>query len=256
MKGNPGNHRGFVPVRKTRCVRRTESIREGRYTDNLGSPVTLGRVMATLDATNLIRAFDFYLAVMLVLSLARRYLVYWDAVVLVARFRGRWPKLIDRLKQHHGVLVTSEVLRPLGLAVLLTVVQMVCSRLIFPQAQLTGQTVREHLGLLLPLIVAGTPMLCVDVYFLVRVGRFDRASTEEYLDYAEHWLGSWKTPAIRLVTLGYVNPQRIVDTQVRKGLEQLGQTVSWASWWVSVQVGLRVAFGLTIWLVWAYSSTV
>lgn len=212
--------------------------------------------MTAFDATNLIRVFDFYLTVMLLLSFARRYLVYWDAVVLVFRFRGRWPKLIDRLKQHHGLLVTGEVLRPLALAVVLTVVQMVCSRVIFPQAHLTGQTVREHLGLLIPLVVAAVPMVCVDVYFLFRVGRFDRASTEEYLDQAEHWLGTWKTPVIRAVTLGYVNPHRIVDVEVKKSLEQLGQTVSWASWWVSVQVALRVAFGLTIWLVWAYSSTV
>ncbi|MFO0850915.1 MAG: hypothetical protein U0871_20525 [Gemmataceae bacterium] len=211
--------------------------------------------MTRFDAINLIRLFDFYLWAMLVLSFARRYLVYWDTIVLVVRFRGRWPKLIGRLKEHHGVLVTREVLRPLGLAVALTVTQMICSRVIFPQAQLTGLTVRENWGLLLPLVAAAVPMVGVDVYFLIRVGRFNRTSTEAYLDQAEHWLGTWKTPVIRVVTLGYVNPHRIVDTEVKKGLEQFGQTVSWVSWWVSLQVGLRVAFGLTIWLVWAYSST-
>jgi hypothetical protein len=203
---------------------------------------------------NLIWAFDFYLAVMLLLSVARRYLVYWDALLLVGKFRGRWPKLIDRLKQHHGVLVTREVLRPLFLAVALTAVQMICSRVIFPRATLTAEEVWASWLALVPLVAAAVPMVAVDVYFLVRVGRFDRGATEQYLDQAEHWLGTWKTPAIRLATLGYVNPQRIVDAEVKKGLEQLGAAVSWASWWVSVQVALRVAFGTTIWLVWAYTS--
>jgi hypothetical protein len=208
--------------------------------------------MSRFDAVNLIRLFDFYLASMFVLSLARRYAVYWDAVRLLVALRGRWPRLVDRLKEHHGVLVSQEVLRPLGVALLLMLVQFVCSRAIWPGATLTVGDVAG--GWRLPVVVAAfIPMAVVDVYFLVRVGRFDRTETEKYLDLAEHWLASWKTPAVRLVTLGYVNPHRMVDDEVKKGLEQIGQTVSWASRWVAVQVGCRVAFGLVIWLLWAVS---
>lgn len=208
----------------------------------------------TPEPTNLIRVFDFYLAATLVVGLARRRRLYWDAAVLVVRFRGRWPRLVGRLKLHHGVLLTRDVIRPLLAAVALTLVQFVCSRLIWPTAALTGEAVAGHWAMLLPISLAAVPMLLVDLYFLVRVGRFDRGSTEGYLDQAEHWLASWKTPAIRLATLGYVNPQRMVDDEVVKGLEGVGRMVSWASRWVAIQITFRVLFGLMMWLVWAYGS--
>lgn len=206
------------------------------------------------DAVNLIRLFDFYLAAMFVLGFARRYTVYWDAVRLLVLLRGRWPKLVDRLRAHHGVLVTRDVIRPLLVALALTAIQMICSRLIWPEAALTVGEVAGSWWRLAVVVLAAAPMLAVDVYFLISVGQLDRAGTEVYLDQAEHWLGTWKTPLIRAATLGYVNPHRIVDEEVRKGLAQLGETVSWAAWWVSVQVGCRVACGLTVWLLWASGS--
>ena len=54
-------------------------------------------------------------------------------------------------------------------------------------------------------------------------------------------------------SLGYVNPDRIVEDELKKGLREIGQTVGWASRWVAIQVGCRVAFGLVIWLTWAWS---
>jgi hypothetical protein len=203
---------------------------------------------------NLIRLFDFYLAATLVISLARRYRLYWDTLVLAFGFYGRWPKLVERLRVHHGVLLTADVLRPLVAAVALTVVQLVCSRLVWPTATLPTDAVLAQPGLWAPITVAAVPMLLIDLYFLVRVGRFDRGSTEDYLDQAEHWLASWKTPAIRLATLGYVNPQRIVDAEVVKGLENVGRMVGWASRWAAAQLTFRVLFGLVMWLAWAYGT--
>ncbi|OWK43862.1 hypothetical protein [Fimbriiglobus ruber] len=208
--------------------------------------------MSHFEAANLIRVFDFYLTVMFLLSFARRYPVYWETARLLVALRGRWPRLVQRLKQHHGALVTAEVLRPLAVAFALTVVQMVCSRLIYPQAQLAVQEVEASWWRMLIVLVAMIPMIAVDAYFLIRVGQFNRLETEKYMDQAEHWLRSWHAPAIRAVTFGYINPRRIVDEEVKKSLDQLGQTVSWAAWWVSVQVACRVAFGLSIWLLWAF----
>jgi hypothetical protein len=210
--------------------------------------------MSRFEAANLIRVFDFYLASMFLLSFARRYVVYWDAVRILFAVRGRWPKLLDRLKQHHGVLVTSEVIRPLGVALGLTLIQVICSRVIWPQAELTVREVAESGWRLAVVLAAAAPMVAVDVYFLVRVGRFDRTETEKYLDLAEHWLASWKTPLIRVATLGYVNPDRMVEDELKKGLRELGETVGWASRWVAIQVACRVVFGLVIWLLWALGS--
>lgn len=207
--------------------------------------------MPPLDAANVIRVFDFYLAAMFVLGLSRRYAVYWDTVALLVALRGRWPKLVTRLKEHHGVLVTGNVLRPMALAAGLTVGQMICSRVIFPAATLTVGEIRTSWWMAGLVLVAALPMLAVDVYFLVRVGAFDRRETVKYLDLAEHWLNSWKAPAIRLATFGYVDPRRIVDVEVRASLTQLGMTVQSTAWWVAAQVGCRVACGLAIWLLWA-----
>jgi hypothetical protein len=210
--------------------------------------------MSRFEAANLIRVFDFYLAAMFLLSFARRYTVYWDAARILVAVRGRWPKLLGKLKQHHGVLVTSEVIRPLLVALGLTLIQVICSRLIWPQAELTVREVAGSGWRLAVVLAAAAPMVAVDIYFLIRVGRFDRTETEKYLDLAEHWLASWKTPLVRLATLGYVNPDRMVDDELKKGLRELGETVGWASRWVAIQVACRVAFGLAIWLMWAWGS--
>jgi hypothetical protein len=210
--------------------------------------------MNSLRSVNLINLFDFYLAAMLLIGLFRRWTVYWETVRLVVVFYGRWPKLIEVLKAQHGVLVTATVLKPLLLAVILMLVQMICSRLIWPQATIKIETVEAHWWCLLLVVFAALPMLCVDTYFLICVGSIDRKQTEQYLDQAEHWLGSWKTPVLRVITLGYVNPQKIVHEEVRKGLTSLGELVSWAAWWASVQMACRFAFGLTIWLLWAFIS--
>ncbi len=206
--------------------------------------------MSRFEAANLIRLFDFYLWAMFLVSFARRYRVYYNTLRLLVVLRGRWPKLVDRLTEHHGVLFKGEVVKPLFLAIALTAIQMIASRLIWPQAELTVREVVESWTVVL-FFLAFLPMFAVDVYFLIRVGQFDRGETEKYLDQAEHWLGTWKAPMLKVVTLGYVNPHRMVDDEVKKSLEQIGQTVSWASWWVSAQVACRVAFGLVIWTLWA-----
>ena len=200
---------------------------------------------------NMIRLFGFYLALMFVLSLARRWRIYWDAGQFLFALRGRWPKLVKRLQQHHGVLVTKDVLRPLGLAIGLMVIQFFLSRVVFPEARLTLDEVMHSWWLILLIVVAVIPMVAVDTYFIIRVGQFDRRETEVYLDQAEHWLTSWKTPVLRTVTFGIVNPQRIVDAEVRKGLTLLGETISWSAWWISAQVSCRVFCGSVIWFCWA-----
>jgi hypothetical protein len=206
--------------------------------------------MTPLWHVNLIRLFDFYLAAAALLSFARRYPIYWDALRLTVALRGRWPRLMDRLRQHHGVLVTGQVIRPALLAVVLLGVQLVCSRVIWPRAVLPVGEVAESWWRLIVVVSAAVPMLAVDAYFLIRVGRFDRLQTEQYLDMAEHWLASWKAPAVRVVTFGYVNPRRMVDDEVKKGLTSIGQMVRWSMWWVTAQVSCRVTFGLVIWVVW------
>jgi len=202
---------------------------------------------------NLIRVYDFYLALMFLISLVRRWEVYWDAVRLLVAVRGRWPRLLQRLGDHQSLLLNWAFFRPAVLALGLTVIQMICSRVIWPRAGLTGAELLAD-GWWVPAVVAPLlPMLAVDVFFLVRVGRFDHAETMKYLDQAETWLG-WKGPLVRVVTLGYIDPHKMVDAEVRKNLAEIGTTVRSSLWWVSVQIALRVLFGLVLWTVWAVHS--
>ena len=206
--------------------------------------------MPEREPLNLIRIFDFYLALMFVISLVRRWEVYWNAIRLMIAVHGRWPKLINRLAEHKSDLLDWPFFRPVITALLLTVLQLVCSRLIWPHAVITGEQLRGDWWLVTLLLVPMLPMLAVDFYFVIRVGRFDHDETVKYLDQAENWLG-WKGPMIRVLTLGYIDPHKMVDEEVKKNLSEIGTTVKASLWWVSIQIGLRITFGLTLWLIWA-----
>ena len=198
---------------------------------------------------NLIRVFDFYLALMFVISLVRRWEVYWDALRILVVVRGRWPRLKERLGEHKSLLLNVSFFRPAVLALVLTAVQLICSRLIWPHAVVTAPDLVADGWRLGIVLIALVTMLAVDLFFILRIGRFDHAETVRFLDQAEAWLG-WKSPLVHLLTLGYVNPRRMVDDEVKKNLAEIGTTVRSSLWWVAVQVGLRVLFGLTLWTMW------
>jgi len=202
------------------------------------------------ESLNLIALFDFYLAAMLVLGLYRRRQVYRDAILLGFSTFGRRKRLLGVVAEHKASLLSGEVLRPMFVALGLMLIQFILSRLVFPQAQLRVQEIEEPWWKLTLILGAFVPMVCVDVYFLIRVGRFSHTETSKYLDTAEKWLGK-RGSAVRVITFGVVNPRKIVGVEVQKNLKELGATVSWSMWWVTVQVLLRTTFGLTIWLLWA-----
>lgn len=199
---------------------------------------------------NLIRIFDFYVSLMFLISFLRRWDVYLNAIRIGFAVRGRWPKLIQRLGDHKSLILNWSFFRPAILAAIVTAVQLVCSRMIFPMAVLTGPQLEQEWWLVPIILVPMIPMLAVDLYFILRVGRFDHGETVKYLDQAETWLG-WRGPLIRAVTLGVVNPKQMVDNEVKKSLAEMQTTLSSSLWWVIAQTGLRFAFGLTLWTVWA-----
>src|SRR5262245_3544633 len=202
-------------------------------------------------AVNLIRLFDFYLAAMFLVGSWRRFGQYRTIAAIMFSAPGRWPNLLRVMKEHRAVFFTWATLRPALLALSLAVIQTICSRLIWPQADLTLKDLMHHWFMLPVLILTASPMLGVDCYFLVRVTRIDRRETEQYLDMAEKWLTSWKAPVVRIATLGYIDPRRIVSEEVRKALEMISTLLNSNLKWMSLQMFLRVAFGLALWLTWA-----
>ena len=200
---------------------------------------------------NLINVFTFYLSATFLISTVRRWQQYHDITRLVIALPGRWPLVMRQIHSHRAIFATWAIVRPLAIALALLLIQWICSKLIWPTAKLTGEDIMDEwwmLPLLGPIFLT---MLAVDTYFLVRVGQLDRIETEKYLDEAEKWLKSWKSPLIRTVTLGYINPRRMVDEGVRKALEDSRGLISSTLWWVSLQTGLRLVAGALLWMTWA-----
>jgi len=188
---------------------------------------------------------------MFLLGTVRRFEQYRAIGGIVVAAPGRWPRLLKEMREHRAIFLTWSTLRPAALALLLCIIHMIASRVVWPRAHLTAVHLLDSWALLPLLAVAGVPMLGVDVYFLVRVGRIDKAETEKYLDLAESWLTGWKSTAVRVVTFGWIDPRRTVSEEVKKALVAISNLINRNLYWMSLQVGLRVVFGLTLWLSWA-----
>jgi len=199
---------------------------------------------------NLIRLFDFYLGAMFLLGTLRRLEQYHSVGRILVAAPGRWPNLMRVMRQHRAVFFTWSTVRPALLALALSVLHMVATRLIWPTANVTIHQLIERWYLLPVLLMALLPMLGLDVFFLVRVSRIDRAETVDYLDKAEYWLVSWRAPVVRFMTFGYVDPRRMVSVEVQKALTEISGLVNSSLYWMSLQIGLRVLFGLTLWGSW------
>lgn len=200
---------------------------------------------------NLIHLFTFYLAAVFLISTVRRLRQYHTVAQLAVAAPNRWPRVLEQLRGHWIMFLTWATLRPVAVALGLLVIQMICSRLIWPTAHLTLRDLLTEWWMTPPVLIALTAMLAVDLYFIIRVGAIDRLETEEYLDEAEHWLTSWKGPLIQMVTFGYINPRQMVYVEVRKAVEEGRGLLHRTLWWVSAQAGLRTLYGLLLWLAWA-----
>jgi hypothetical protein len=197
---------------------------------------------------SLIHLFGFYLAVAFLLSTFLRLRQYGQVLALVGRFRGRWPNLLNLLRQHVTLLLGRGTVIPLLIMLGLLLANSIASNWIWPQAR------HFHLGDLLqlwpvvPVVgLIGAAMLAFDLWGIFWVSEIDRAGMEKYFDQAEYWLQGWKAPIVRAITLGFVNPRKMVAAEVRSSLESASQMLNYTMWWVSIQAGLRIAFGLSLW---------
>ncbi len=208
--------------------------------------------MTSLRNINLIHLFDFYLAVAFLGSTMLRVNQYRSILALVRAVPGRWPHLFDLVRRHGTIFLTWSTVLPAVLACTLSAVHMLACRLVWPHAALTLAALAEHWRPV-PLVLAfGTAMLAVDYYVTFYFGKVDRELMQKYFDQAEYWLRSWTAPVVRVVTLGYINPRQMVAVEVRKALVQASALINRSFWWISVQVGLRIAFGLSLWLTYAW----
>ena len=210
--------------------------------------------MASFLTLNLIRFFDFYLALTFLLSTYVRYSQYEAIVRLLRAVPDRWPRLLRLVKDHHAIFLTWATVLPAVLALGLTLINMLACRLIWPHANVTVSDLRQMPVAMSFVFVFGLAMLGVDGYATFKVGKLDRLQLEVYFDQAEYWLRSWVTPVVHAFTFGYINPKKMVSVEVQKALVQASKLLNSTLWWVSLQVGLRIAFGLSLWLSFAIGA--
>jgi hypothetical protein len=209
--------------------------------------------MTWLRNLELIRFLEFYLVAIFLLSTALRLRQYQIVLALVRHLPGRWPRLLALLKQHHGIFFTRATFLPAAIALALWLAHTLACRLVWPHARLTVGDLFE-LRFAWPVVfVLGAAMIGFDLYTLFKVGKLDRAQIETYFDMAEYWLRSWTTPVVKAFTFGFVNPHQIVAGEVQKALLEVNKLLNSTLWWVSVQTGLRIAYGLALWLTFAFA---
>jgi hypothetical protein len=204
---------------------------------------------------NLIHLFDFYLMLAFLAGTVRRFERYQSIGRLVLAGPGRWPRLLRLIKQHRMIFLTWATVVPGLLALGLSVAQLLASRWVWPQADLTMGQLAHHWLALVVVVPLGLAMVGVDVWGIAVVGTFDRALMEKYFDQAEYWLRSRTAHVVRVFTFGVVNPRKMVSVEVRKALIDASRMLNTTLWWVTLQVGLRVAFGLSLWLTWAITRS-
>jgi hypothetical protein len=204
--------------------------------------------MSWLHDLHLIRLFNFYLAVFFVLSTFLRLRQYRTFLALVRTMPNRWPRLLALVKQHKHLFLTWGTVLPLVIGFVLIAVNWTASTLLWPAA--AEFTFGQLLGMLLAVpvvLLSGACMVAFDVFGALRVGAVDREQMEKYFDQAEYWLKSWAAPVVRIFTFGYVNPRKMVAAEVRTALIGASKLINYNLWWMSIQTGLRIAFGLALW---------
>jgi hypothetical protein len=213
--------------------------------------------MEGLRELNLIYFFDFYLAFMFFASTYRRFQQYQTIGQLAFSWPGRWPNLLRLIGGHRTIFLTWRTAAPALLALGLWMLQLLASRLVWPEAGepphgLELQHLFGHWLVLLYLVPLAAAMIAFDLWGLLRVGQIDRPEMEKYFDQAEYWLRSPTAHVVKVATLGFVNPRKLVHAEVQKALVAASDMVNYNLWWVSIQTGLRVTYGLALWLTWAF----
>jgi hypothetical protein len=206
---------------------------------------------------NLIHFLDFYFTFFFFANTFRRFEQYRAVGSLILASPARWPRLLNLVKEHRAMFLTATTLWPGLLALVLSLLQILASRLVWPEAGepphgLTVEILAAHWQALAVVLPAALATFTMDVYSLVVVAKLDNKEMEKYFDQAEYWLRSRTAHVIRIFTLGRIDPRNMVAVEVRKALTELTRMLNYTLWWVTVQVGLRLIFGLSLWLSWVW----
>ena len=213
--------------------------------------------MSGLRNLSLIHFLDFYFMFVFLVGTARRIGQYRSIGKLALSGASRWPRLLKLVREYRTIFMTWATVAPALLALTLSLIQLVASRMVWPEAGkaptgLTLGALIDHWVMLPVVVPLGLAMFTLDLFTIVRVGEIPREEMEKHFDQAEYWLRSHTAHVVRVVTLGIVNPRKMVAEEVRKSLVDASNLLNTTLWWVNMQMALRFAFGLSLWLIWAF----
>jgi hypothetical protein len=211
------------------------------------------RWLIWLDTLNLIDVFNYYLVLAFLVSTGMRIRSYRAIVGVVFASPSRWPKLLALVKKHRTIFLGWPMLLATGLAFALMLSNSLAMRLVWASAKVTFEELWGRWFPLVAVILSGGLMLLLDCWAMFSVGHFDRTALEQDLDKAESWLKSWMSPALRMLTFGFINPRKIVGAEVHRMLVDANWIVIGGMWRMSLRMGMRLAFGLSLWLTWAFA---
>ena len=203
-----------------------------------------------LSTFNLIDFFTCYLILALVVGTGLRIRNYRAILGVIFTFSERWPKLLVLAKQHRVVFLRWPTLLPIGLTLALMLGNALASHFVWSEAKVALDDLWTRGVAFLAIVISGGLMIFLDFKAIFGSGRFDRLALEINLDKAEHWLHSWHAPALRFITLGLINPRKIVNEQVLESLVKASLVVNGQMWRWSLQIVMRAAFGLALWTTW------
>jgi hypothetical protein len=209
-------------------------------------------MLSWLDALNLIQVFNNYLVLAFIVSTGIRIRMYRAIVGLVVASPSRWPKLLELVNKHRTIFLGWPILLATGLAFTLMLANSLAICLIWKTANLSIAELWGHWLSGAAVILSGGMMLLLDCWTIFRVGNFDRAAVEADLDRAESWLKSWMSPTLRFITFGFINPRKIVGTEVQRVLVDANWILIGGMRRMSLRTGMQLAFGLSLWLSWAF----
>ena len=204
-----------------------------------------------MGSPNLIGLFNYYLILVFVVGTALRARNYRAMIGLIYSYSDRWPKLRILAKTHRGIFLRWPTVLPVVATLALTLGNAWAFHFVWTDARITLGDLWSHPIGLAAVITTGSLMGYLDFKAMFLFVRLDRSAVEAILDRAEHWLGTWKAPAIRVLTFGLIHPRRIVGEQVQKALVDASLSINGQLWAMSLQIVLRLAFGLALWLTWA-----
>jgi hypothetical protein len=199
--------------------------------------------------------FSFYLVFLFLASTVLRVRQYNAVFSLAGRLRSRWPNLTSLIFTHRHIFLTWDVYRPLFVVGSLVTVNTLASQFVWPQARDFRVADLVAVWPAVPFVaLTAAAMVAFDVHGTLQIGEIDQAETEKYFDQAESWLRGWKAPAVRILSLGFVNPRKIVAQEVRTALENATPWLHSTLRWFIIQTALRIAFGLALWSSYALSG--